>query len=146
MKAPCSPGTRTLTVRPMPPLPPAEEFNSSAQEKRPATLTSGDHPTKRPSSCRPALQGSPFANRPLPLPYAEQALSFSLPHSLIETHIRNPHRDRHSGEEKRSLRQCREQEKTSKQNETKQKLLSGRQVTGILKQEHLHTIEKHSWK
>ena len=50
------------------------------------------------------------------------------------------------GKKKRSLRQCREQKKTSKQNETKQKLLSGRQVTGILKQEQLQTIEKHSWK
>lgn len=103
-------------------------------------------------TCNTDIWGSPNKKTqflqacPTGKPICQQALSFSLPHSLIETHIRNPHRDRHSGEEKRSLRQCREQEKTSKQNETKQKLLSGRQVTGILKQEHLHTIEKHSWK
>lgn len=67
---------RTLTVRPVPPLPPIQELNSSAQEKRPATLTSGDHPTKRPSSRKPALQGSPFANRPLPSPYTSRHSAF----------------------------------------------------------------------
>ena len=62
-----------------------------------------------------------------------------------DTHPESPQTDI-VGKKKRSLRQCREQKKTCKQNETKQKLLSGRQVTGILKQEQLQTIEKHSWK
>lgn len=111
-----------LTVRPVPPLPPIEELNSSAQEKRPATLTSGDHPTNDPVPRKPALQGSPFANRPLPSPY-QQALA--LGHTLIETHIRNPHRDRLSREEKRSLRQWGAEKKTSKQNETEQNYSQG---------------------